>query len=110
MKKIERFQFSREGDGMAHVTYPITLEAPYDPPDPISLDEAAVGEVVEAHREEIARLLGKDDPTQIEEAASEAIDAIAHASSAQAELDGGDSQTTGLAEHHRHIERSDVPP
>ncbi len=57
IRRVERFKFKRQGSGIAHVSKELTLEAPYDPPDPNIWGESAVQKVVAEHQTDVSRCL-----------------------------------------------------
>ena len=50
---VKNFHFKRVPGGIAVIYYPMTLEAPYDPPEPEAWQNARVSNVLDEHREEV---------------------------------------------------------
>lgn len=56
--KVARFKFPEPGGGRAEVSHALTLEAPYDPPEPLDWSGSQLSEVLEQHRDDLERCLG----------------------------------------------------
>lgn len=59
LEKVKNFHFKRVPGGVAVIYYPLTLEAPYEPPDPEVWDNNKVSEVISAHRDELESCLNQ---------------------------------------------------
>jgi hypothetical protein len=57
LSKIERFKFKLQGKGIAHFTKDMTLEAPYDPPKPMTWENQVVSGIIDEHRSDVERCL-----------------------------------------------------
>ena len=53
LDQVRSFRFKRVPGGVAVLYYPMTLEAPYDPPEPAHWDNGKVRDTVEANRDVI---------------------------------------------------------
>ena len=58
LSRVRGFHFNRVPGGIAVLYYPLTLEAPYDPPDPQIWDNARVSDVLNEHAAEVEECLG----------------------------------------------------
>jgi hypothetical protein len=55
VRRISRFEFPRPGGGEVEITYPLTLEAPYDPPEPRSIGREVLDQVLEERSADVER-------------------------------------------------------
>jgi len=55
---VERLRFPKPGGGRAEVSYPLVLDAPYDPPEPIAWGPGRTGAAIEEHMDDLERCLG----------------------------------------------------
>jgi hypothetical protein len=64
--RVERFRFPEpEGGGRAEVTYPLVLDAPYDPPEPQNWSGPRLNEVVGEHLADMERCLAGETGVQL---------------------------------------------
>jgi len=64
--KVERFRFpAPEGGGRAEVSYPLVLDAPYDPPEPQNWSGPRLNEVVAANTADMERCLAGQTGVQL---------------------------------------------